>query len=147
MAATINIEFLKNLFTSGQTNDWYVPGLATLASLLTAVALLSLLPSLTVTSWAITTDTAPLAAAGSMPQPVVGYLQFSAVRVYIPLFSILLVVGAELAGISLGRLGMVIAVVLGVIAGSQLIVLTGCGCAHGPVDNTLSLFEQAARLI
>lgn len=147
MAVTINIEFLKNLLTSDKTNGWYFPGLATLASLLTAVALLSLLPSLTVTSWAITTDTAPLAAAGSMPQPVVGYLQFSAVRVYIPLLSIMLVVGAELAGVSLGRPGLVIAVVLGMIAGSQLIVLTGCGCAHESLDNTLSLFEQAVRLI
>lgn len=147
MATKINIELLKNLFASGQTNDWYVPGLATLASLVTAVALLSLLPSLTVTSWAITTDTAPLAAAGSMPQPVVGYLQFSAVRVYIPLLSVVLVVSAELAGISLGRTGMVIAVVFGIIAGSQLIVLTGCGCAHEPVDSTLSLFEQAIRLL
>ena len=146
MAATINIKYLKNLLTSGQTNNWYVPGGATLVSVITTVVLLSLLPSSTLTSWSITTDAAPLAAAGRIPQPVVGFLQFSAVRVYIPLVSIVLVVGAELAGISLGRPGMVIAVVLGMIAGSQLIVLTGCGCAHGPIDNTLSLFEQAATV-
>jgi hypothetical protein len=65
------------------------------------------------------------------------------VRIYIPLLSILLVVGGELAAAYLRRWGVVVAAAAGAGAGMQPIVLSGCGCGFGTAGTTMTLLEQA----
>jgi hypothetical protein len=123
----------------------YVPGVAAVASVLTVAALLSVLPG-TLTGWSITGNVAPLVTAGGTPQPVVGFLQFGVVRIYIPLLSILLVAGGEVVAAYLGRWGPVAAVAAGVGAGVQPIVLSGCGCGFGTAGTTMTLLEQVVQI-
>lgn len=143
MTVTINTESVREQFEKYRTGGWYVPGVAALAAIVTAAGLLSVLPASTVTSWVVTGDTKPIVEAGGLAQPVVGFFQFGVVRVYIPLVSILLVVGGELAAIWLGRLRMLTAVVAGASAGVQPVVVSGCGCGDGTAGTAMSLLEQA----
>lgn len=135
----------KKLLERIRLEGWHVPGIAVVASVITVAALLSVLPG-TLTSWSITGDVAPLAEAGGTPQPVVGFLQFGVVRIYISLLSILLVVGGEFAAAHLRRWGMVVAAAAGVSAGVQPIVLSGCGCGFGTAASTMTLLEQAIQI-
>ena len=133
---------VKRLIGNGRPEGWHVPGIAAVASVLTVAALLSVLPG-TLTGWSITSNAAPLVEAGGTFQPVVGFLQFGVVRIYVPLLSMLLVVGGELAAAYLRRWGMVVAAAAGVGAGVQPVVLSGCGCGFGTAGTTMTLLEQA----
>jgi hypothetical protein len=133
---------VKRLIGNGRPEGWHVPGIAAVASVLTVAALLSVLPG-TLTGWSITGNAAPLVEAGGTFQPVVGFLQFGVVRIYIPLLSMLLVVGGKLAAAYLRRWGMIVAATAGVGAGVQPVVLSGCGCGFGTAGTTMTLLEQA----
>lgn len=143
MTVTNKTGSLRELFAGYRGGGWYVPGAAVVAAVVTAAGLLSVLPASTVTSWALTGDAGPLVEAGGLAQPVVGFFQFGVVRVYVPLLSVLLVVGGELAAIRLGRLGFLTAVVAGATAGTQPVVVSGCGCGYGTAGTAMSLLEQA----
>jgi hypothetical protein len=105
--------------------------------------LVSVLPASTVTSWALTADAGPIVEAGGLAHPVVGFFQFGVVRIYVPLVSVLLVVGGEFAAFWLDRLGLLTAVVVGATAGVQPVVVSGCGCGYGTAGTAMSLLEQA----
>lgn len=126
-----------------RVGGWYVPGVAVLASVVTVAVLLSVIPGSTVTSWALTGDAGPIAEAGGVAQPVVGFFQFGLVRIYVPLLSVLLVVGGEAAAALLGRFRVLAPLVAGVGAGVQLVVVSGCGCGYGTAGTSMSLLEQA----
>ena len=136
---------VRRLIGPVRPEGWHVPGIAALASVITVAALLSVLPG-TLTSWSITGNAAPLVEAGGTAQPVVGFLQFGVVRIYIPLLSILLVVGGELAAAYLRRWGVVVAAAAGAGAGMQPIVLSGCGCGFGTAGTTMTLLEQVIEV-
>lgn len=136
---------VRELLGRIRPEGWHVPGIGATVSVITVAALLSFLPG-TLTSWSITGNVAPLIAAGGTPQPVVGFLQFGVVRIYIPLLSILLVVGGELAAAYLHRWGRVVAAMAGVGAGVQPIVLSGCGCGFGTAGTTMTLLEQVIEI-
>lgn len=132
---------VRRLLGHIRPEGWYVPGIAVVASVVTVAALLSVLPG-TLTGWSITGNAAPLVEAGGTAQPVVGFLQFGVVRVYIPLLSLLLVAGGELVAAYRRWWGTIVAVVAGVGAGVQPIVLSGCGCGFGTAGTTMTLLEQ-----
>lgn len=136
---------VKNLLETIRPEGRYVPGIAAAASVLTVAALLSVVPG-SLTGWSITGNVAPLVEAGGSAQPVMGFLQFGVVRIYIPLLSILLVVGGELAAAYRHRWGTVVAAAAGVGAGMQPIVLSGCGCGFGTAGTTMTLLEQAIEI-
>ena len=136
---------VTGLIRNIRPKGWYVPGIAAVASVITVAALLSVIPG-TLTSWSITGNAAPLVEAGGTSQPVVGFLQFGVVRIYIPLLSILLMGVGELAAAYFGQWGLVVAAAAGVGAGVQLIVLSGCGCGFGTAGSTMTLLEQAIAI-
>lgn len=136
---------VTNLIGRIRPEGRHVPGIAAVGSVITVAALLAFLPG-SLTGWSITGNAAPLVAAGGPSQPVVGFLQFGVVRVYIPLLSLLLVGGGELASAYLGRWGTVAAVVAGAGAGMQPIVLAGCGCGFGTAGTTMTLLEQVLAI-
>ncbi len=146
MTVTSNTESVKERFVRYRTGGWYLPGAAALAAIITAAGLLSVLPTSTVTSWVVTADGSPMVEAGGLAQPVVGFFQFGVARVYIPLVSVLLVVGGELAAIWLGRFRILTAVVAGATAGVQPVVVSGCGCGYGTAGRAMSLLEQALQI-
>ena len=143
MTVTNKTGSLRELFAGYREGGLYVPGVAALAAVVTAAGLLSVLPASSVTSWALTADASPIVEAGGLAQPVIGFFQFGVVRIYVPLVSVLLVVGGELAAIRLGRLGMLTAVAAGGTAGVQPVVVSGCGCGYGTAGTAMSLLEQA----
>jgi hypothetical protein len=136
---------LRKLFAIRRLGRWYVPGVAVLTSVATVAALLSVIPGpvSTVTGWTLTSDASPIAEAGGVAQPVVGFLQFGLVRIYVPVLSLLLVGGGEAAAVLLGRFRISAPFVVGVGAGVQPIVVTGCGCGYGTAGASTTLLEQA----
>jgi len=146
MAVTDTTDSLGDLFAGYREGGWYVPGVALLAAILTAAGLVSVLPASTITGWAVTGDVSPIVEAGGLAQPVVGFFQVGVVRIYLPLVSVLLVVGGELAAIRLGRFKLLAAVVAGASAGIQPIVVSGCGCGYGTAGTAMSLLEQAIEV-
>lgn len=136
---------VRKLLGNTRPQGWYVPGMAAVASVITAAALLSVLPG-SLTSWSITGNAVPLVEAGGPSQPVVGFLQFGVVRIYIPLLSVLLVVGGELAAVYFRRWGTAVAPIVGAYAGAQPIVLSGCGCGFGTAASATTLLEQVLRI-
>lgn len=146
MTVTRKPESVIELFGEYRAGSWYVPGTAVLAAIITVVGLVSVLPASTLTSWTITGDASPIAEAGGLAQPVVGFLQFGTVRMYIPFVSVLFVVGGELAAFWLGRFRMLTAIVAGATAGIQPVVVSGCGCGYGTAGTAMSLLEQATAV-
>jgi len=138
---------IQYLIGTVRSDRRYVPGLAVMTTVLTTAGLLSTLLGSPLTGVTVTTDAGPLVAAGGTWQPIVGFLQFGATRVYIPLVAVLLVTGGEIAATVFGRLGMLIAVVTGVIAGTKPLVVTGCGCGYGTAGSTMSLLDGAVGLL
>lgn len=120
----------------------YVPGVTTLSSIITTYILLSVIPGSTVTSWVITWDYSPIVEAGGLAQPVVGFFQFGVARIYVPLFSLLLIFFGELASLLLSRFKLPVAILAGVGSGIQPVVVIGCGCGRA-AGRTMSLLEQA----
>lgn len=133
----------ESVFNGSGINRVYIPGIATVTSIITMSVLLSLITGSAVTSWVITGDAGPIIEAGGLGQPVIGFLQFGITRVYIPLLSVLLLLSGEFLAISLSRFNKTIAILAGVGAGIQPIVVTGCGCGFGTAGRTMSLLEQA----
>lgn len=123
-------------------NKLYVPGATTLASIVTAWILLSAIPGSTVTNWVITWDYSPIVEAGGLAQPVVGYFQFGVARIYLPFFSLLLILSGELASLLLSQFKLPVAILAGVGSGIQPVVVIGCGCGR-TAGRTMSLLEQA----
>jgi len=134
---------LGKLLASRRPGGYYLPGVAVVTSVVTVATLLSVMPGSTVTTWTLTGDASPIAEAGGVAQPVVGYLQFSLVRIYVPLLSVLLVAGGELIAAFLGRFRIATAVFAGVGAGVQPIVVAGCGCGYGTAGSATTLIEYA----
>jgi hypothetical protein len=120
----------------------YLPGVTTLSSIITASILLSVIPGSTVTNWVITWDYSPIVEAGGLAQPVVGFFQFGVARIYVPLFSLLLIFFGELASLLLSRFKLPVAILAGVGSGIQPVVVIGCGCGR-TAGRTMSLLEQA----
>lgn len=133
----------KSIFKGSPINNVYIPGIATVTSVITMSVLLSAITGSAVTSWAITGDAGPIIEAGGLGQPVIGFLQFGITRVYIPLLSVLLLLSGEFMAISVSRFNKTIAILAGIGSGVQPIVVTGCGCGFGTAGTTMSLLEQA----
>lgn len=146
MTATNRTDAARRQVTTYWPGGWYVPGVAVVAAIVTTATLLSVLPGSAITGWTLTTDGTPLVAAGGPSVPVVGFVQFGLVRVYVSLLAILLVIAGEVAAVSLGRLGIVLALAGGVGAGTQLVVVSGCGCGDGTAGQAMTLLEQAMAI-
>jgi hypothetical protein len=135
----------RELFAVRRLGGWYVPGVAVLTSTVTVAVLLSVIPGpvSTVTGWTLTADASPIAEAGGVSQPVVGFFQFGLARIYVPVLSLLLVVGGETAAVLLGRFRVLAPLVAGIGAGTQPMVVTGCGCGYGTAGTSTTLLAQA----
>ncbi|WP_226021881.1 hypothetical protein [Halomicrobium salinisoli] len=84
-------------------------------------------------SAAVTTDSAPLAAAGGPAPAVVGYVGVGLVRVYVPWTVVPTIALGELVALSNTRRRTAVALALGVTGAGQLLVVSGCGCGGGAV--------------
>lgn len=109
--------------------------------------MLAVVPGPALTSLTLTADAGPIAAAGGLAQPVVGFLQAGTTRLYVPVLSIALVGVGELLAARSGRAGLPLALLAGVAAGAQLIVVSGCGCGDGSAGVAMTLAEQALAIV
>ena len=112
----------------------YWPALTVVAWLTGVAGLLWLVPTLGgVHGVTATMDTAPLVVAGGPAPPVVGYLAVGQTHVYVPAGVPAMLVVGELLSSTGHWWGRLAAVVVGLLAAGQLLVLSGCGCGTGSV--------------
>jgi hypothetical protein len=139
-------EHFRSLFSWNRSEARYIPGVATVTSIGTVIALLLIVPGSTITGWSVTANVSPVVAAGGLAQPVIGWFQFGLVRIYIPLISVLFVLAGELAAVRLHRFKILTGMIAGVTAGIQLLVISGCGCGDGTAGRIMTLLEQATAV-
>ncbi|QLH81733.1 hypothetical protein [Halosimplex pelagicum] len=109
-------------------------GLGVVAWLLGAAALLALSTvSGSVHGVVLTTDNAPLAVAGGPTPAVLGYVGIGVTHVYVPWTVVPTLLAGELAAAVAARGRIAWALLAGVTAAGQLLVVSGCGCGTGSV--------------
>lgn len=100
------------------------------ASVVAATGLLAAIPGATVQGVELTTDTAPLEAAGRSTMAVVGYVDLGQRHLYVTAESLLVVAIAVLLT-TRGRLATLVGIGLGAVAAGGTVVVTGCPCGTG----------------
>lgn len=112
----------------------YRPGLTPAAWLVGTAALVWVSPvSAGLHDIVLTTDALPLTVAEGPATAVVGYLAFGQVHVYVPVTVPAILLVGELVAAAGGRFRHAVPVVAGLLAATQLLVLSGCGCGTGGV--------------
>lgn len=119
---------------SGMPDVGYWPGLSPAGLLVGTLGLVWLVPGTGLSpAIVLTVDNTPLVVASGPAPDVLGYLSVGQVRVYVPVsVPAILLVGELISGTG-GRWARGTAVVFGLLAAPQLVILTGCGCGTGSV--------------
>lgn len=88
------------------------------------------IPFQSLTGLVVTTDTAPLKAAGESTIGALGYVDFGSTHLYVTGKPVLVVVAGMVLA-SRGRIGTLAGIALGAFAAGMLVLVTGCPCGSG----------------